>query len=343
MNPFSRVVTVILAGAMIPLVSASPRLVAQPDLHESMSEPQIAIHVSQPAGAQPPNRVHTQPRGDSCEVSDPGSRVAAPREQERRPGRPAPRSDRPPTAPKPQGFVGPFDRQALTAKEALGFPASAVVHIESSLGECSGVLYGPNIVLTAGHCVFANHQWATGVAVSPARNAQRCPFGRSGATRLFTTRGWVEGADEAFDYGAIQLNGSIGNQTGWFGYDPTPGGITPMTPLEIMGYPQFRNNPFADPRPSVLKVVNNPSLIQPRQVFYEHDTDRGDSGAPLFTGDSLVRVVHNMGCHAQPGDAPLDENGRQCSATGSDHARLNHGVRITDRVAANLAAWRAVR
>jgi hypothetical protein len=58
------------------LVTASAVLVAQPDLDESVSEPPMAISVSLPATAQPPNPVETQPTGALCEWS--GSRPLPP-------------------------------------------------------------------------------------------------------------------------------------------------------------------------------------------------------------------------------------------------------------------------
>jgi glutamyl endopeptidase len=206
----------------------------------------------------------------------------------------------------------------------------------------------PDIVLTAGHCLydFENKRWAANVTVSPGRTSKLCPFGRCKSVRLFTTRGWKEGRAEEYDYGAIKLDCSIGNQTGWLGYDPAPDGVTDSTPLRLLGYAHYRKNLFGDAEPqppAIQDMVASAKLIQPRLIFYPHDTDKNDSGAPLFTADLRVRIVHNMGCHALPGDPPLVDGGRQCATSGSDHARLNHGVRITDRVAANLAAWRHAR
>ena len=88
-------------------------------------------------------------------------------------------------------------------------------------GRCSGWLYGNDIVATAGHCVHdggPGGNWKQNVQVFPGRNGNSSPYGSCTARRLHSVNGWVNSSNEEYDYGAIKLNCSIGNTTGWFGY-----------------------------------------------------------------------------------------------------------------------------
>jgi glutamyl endopeptidase len=68
-------------------------------------------------------------------------------------------------------------------------------------------------------------------------------------------------------------------------------------------------------------------VTQERRVFYQNDTFRGDSGAPVYYNRSgcgfCSMAVHAYGTYNGP---PFSTN--------------NHGTRITQPVFNNLIAWR---
>ena len=208
-----------------------------------------------------------------------------------------------------QGLVGADNREIEDAPAAASFPSSAIVHINSSLNSCTGFIYAPDMVVTAGHCVFErdfeeipnNKQWATGIVVSPGRTNTVCPYGSCTASRLYTTRGWAEEKNDEFDYGAIKLDCSVGYKTGWLGLDWN--GLTASSNLTLIGY-RGLSDPMK-PR-SQLTMTAPPSKLETRIVYYEHDTLPGDSGAPLFTGDMIARVIHGTSCHLGESDSALN-------------------------------------
>jgi len=111
--------------------------------------------------------------------------------------------------------------QRVRVNSTTSYPARAVALIRSDSGDCTGWLYGKDIVATAGHCVHDGGfggSWATNVRVYPGRNGTYSPYGSCSAKRLYSVTGWTEDRDNKYDYGAIKLNCSIGNTTGWFGY-----------------------------------------------------------------------------------------------------------------------------
>jgi glutamyl endopeptidase len=111
--------------------------------------------------------------------------------------------------------IGTDSRYRITGTTT--YPYSAIAHITSSVGGCTGWMIGPNTVATAGHCLH-NGSWATNVRVYPGRNGSSTPYGSCGATRLYSVTGWTSSRSPEYDYGAIKLNCTIGNSTGWFGF-----------------------------------------------------------------------------------------------------------------------------
>lgn len=116
-------------------------------------------------------------------------------------------------------IIGGFDSRVRVYTTT--YPARAVVLITFNGGRCTGWLYGPDIVATAGHCVHtggSSGTWRTNVKIWPGYNGTDATFGSCRSIRLYSVTGWTNKRDERFDYGSIKLNCAIGNTTGWFGY-----------------------------------------------------------------------------------------------------------------------------
>jgi glutamyl endopeptidase len=210
------------------------------------------------------------------------------------------------------------------------YPARAVVLITFTGGRCTGWLYGPDIVATAGHCVHsggAGGTWKQNVRVYPGRNGTLSPYGSCTSKRLHSVSGWTTSGSEVFDYGAIKLNCTIGNTTGWLGHWWQTASLTGL-PTFINGYPS--DKPLTQWRSSGF--VNFTST---RQIFYQNDTVGGMSGSPVYqfrtSGSSFctgycVMAIHAYGLHAT---AP--------------HSTHNHATRIVKAVSDNLLAWRNIK
>jgi glutamyl endopeptidase len=108
---------------------------------------------------------------------------------------------------------------------------------------CTGFMVGPTTVATAGHCVFTENsrQWADKVQVYLSGSTKA--VSGCGAVNLYSVLGWTNPASVGvssdqrwyYDYGAVVLNCSLGNKTGWLGLTSS----TPSTEEQSImnGYP----------------------------------------------------------------------------------------------------------
>ena len=223
-------------------------------------------------------------------------------------------------APAPQGdqvgiesIIGTDSRYQIT--NTTVYPYRAIAKITSSIGGCTGWLINANTVVTAGHCLY-NGSWATNVVVYPGRNGTSSPYGSCGYTRLYSVSGWTSSRSPEYDYGAIKLNCSIGNTTGWFGYRWQSASLTGQ-PSYISGYPGDK------PSGTQWRSDDSVRITETRRLFYANDTYGGHSGSPVWN------------------------NGASCSTCGiAIHAYgvgsngYNGGTRITEAVYNNLTTWK---
>lgn len=231
-----------------------------------------------------------------------------------------------------ESIYGSDDRVRINP--TTSFPASAVAQITlNGNAHCTGWLYGPDIVATAGHCVHtggSSGSWYTsGLVVWPGRNGSSTPYGGCTVKTLYSVTGWTTSANEEYDYGALKLNCTIGNSTGWFGYWWQSASLAGASTL-VNGYPG--DKPFGEQwrGDSVSRTV---AVSQTEQIFYSNDTVGGMSGSPVYqyraTGSSYCTGYCSMAIHAYGfphGSYP--------------HNTYNHGTRITEAKFNNLLAWK---
>lgn len=154
---------------------------------------------------------------------------------------------------------------------------------------CSGTLIGPNVFLTASHCIGTDT-----VGQYVVMNYERA----AGSTTLLPQEFFrikdvsVEGALAGIDYGILLLDGSPGLKYGWatmLAEDPSVGDR-----LAIIQHPN------GDP-----KQVDAGSLggISGDYLTYSNvDTQPGSSGSGILNGDgNLVGVHTNGGCSGTGG------------------------------------------
>lgn len=237
------------------------------------------------------------------------------------------------TAIGTESIYGPDNR--IRIDPTTSFPARAVVMItRSGNAHCTGWMYGPDIVATAGHCVHtggSGGSWYNGqLTIWPARNGASAPYGSCSVRQLYSVTGWTVNGDEAYDYAAIKLNCTIGYSTGWFGYWWQGASLAGASTL-INGYPGEK--PFGQQwrGDSVARTV---AVSQTNQIFYSNDTTGGMSGSPIYqnrtAGSPWCAGYCSMGIHAYG-----------FPHGGYPHNTYNHGTRITEARFNNLQAWKA--
>lgn len=233
------------------------------------------------------------------------------------------------TALGTESIIGTDDRVRISP--ATSFPASAVVQItRNGSAHCTGWMYGPDIVATAGHCVNegGGGAWYSGLVVWPGRDGSSAPYGSCTVRQMWSVNGWLVDGNEEYDYGALKLNCTVGNSTGWFGYWWQSASLNGYSTL-INGYPG--DKPFGQQwrGDNVSRTV---ATSTGNQVFYSNDTFGGMSGSAVYqyrgTGSSFCTGYCSMGIHAYGvhGSSP--------------HSSYNHGTRITEARFNNLQAWK---
>lgn len=227
---------------------------------------------------------------------------------------------------QPEAVVGPDRRFRLYPRES-GFPYRAIGFLTFTQAgfdfSCTAFLISKDTVATAGHCVHegAGGTWSRDVKFYPAFNNGLAPFGACGARRLYAVAKWTDEGREDFDYGAIKLNCSIGETTGWFGYYATADSQTGLAVL-VVGYPGDK------PKGTMWGGAGNILSTEQRKTHYGIDTAGGQSGAPVIEADRGASKANCFGTcvvaiHAY-----------------ADFGATNSGTRINQSVAANLTAWK---
>ncbi|MNW44177.1 Glutamyl endopeptidase precursor [compost metagenome] len=211
----------------------------------------------------------------------------------------------------------------LRVMETAKFPWSAVCRLIITLddgrqGVGTGWLCGPATVITAGHCVFDSEtrKWHKSIVVIPGKDDRLEPYDRFTVApeHFWSVNGWVQDGNQEYDYGAIILNSTIGNNTGYLGFRYDPNDAINQKPILNTGYPSDKNGT----QWYMKGIVND---VQERKVYYKLDTMGGNSGGPVCLGETNQAIC----IHAYGG----------CAAN-----RSNSGTRINRDVYANVLKWK---
>jgi len=191
--------------------------------------------------------------------------------------------------------------------------ALEITGVDGSCYVGTGWIAGPRLVMTAGHCVYSKDSlggWAQSIAVSPGRGSDSsAPVYVS--TSFKACDHWISREDENHDYGAIILDDDIGDKHGFFSSSSYSDAYLTNRLLNISGYPGSRAGEIQ------MHHENRVNSLSPTRIYYDIDTEGGQSGSPiwLYEEQGLDPIV--VGIHAY----------------GAGKAHIgNSGVRITEEV-----------
>lgn len=137
--------------------------------------------------------------------------------------------DKPVVAPQATK-IGKFEQIKNTAE----YPYSTIGLLGNG---CTGTLIGKHFVLTAGYCLYdgKNKTWYENVDFWPGLSGDQQPFGSVKWKNAWVPQGFVDSGADAYNYGLIELEGDIGDKTGWFGFGYD--NAFPFKNVSLTGYP----------------------------------------------------------------------------------------------------------
>lgn len=188
----------------------------------------------------------------------------------------------------------------------------------------TGWLAGPRLIITAGHCVFHKTLlggWAEEITVIPGKNADNEPFGSFKSKTFRTLTKWRTEGDESYDVAAIILEEDVGTRLGYFSFGAYPDNVLNTQMINISGYP---GTAFGEEQ---WHHSNRVVDVLTRKIYYDVDTEGGQSGSPIWIYENNESAPIVVGIHSY-------------GAGNGIHA--NSGVRINNALAAQIVKWREI-
>lgn len=157
----------------------------------------------------------------------------------------------------------------------------------------TGWFISPNVIVTAGHCVYMQNQggWVQRIDVFVYASDGEL-VGPFQAQEVNSVSEWVDFGDSENDYGIIVVSRDFAQAPGHFGFGSFPDDSLREVVVNIAGFP-------VDKPPGTLwGHARRLSQVQSKSLYYEIDTYGGMSGAPVvcWNGQDFIAVgIHNYG------------------------------------------------
>ena len=147
----------------------------------------------------------------------------------------------------------------------------------------SASVVAPNILLTAGHCVFGGGVWSTNVTFYPSypsRGSSDPAFSFSWSYEAAWTA-WTQNGNRAYDYGMVWIDNAPGQILGWLGmlWNANTSGRS----WDAVGYPATPNPPFGGDAMDEAIGTFASSSVSGVIGLNNDNMEHGSSGGPWIT------------------------------------------------------------
>lgn len=155
---------------------------------------------------------------------------------------------------------------------------------------CTGFLEGPDILVTAGHCVYNTKEggWAMLLTYIPSEKVGDYSYIPAVVDIIYLSQEFYfnESADE--DWAVLKLNTRVGLETGWLGKGWSPGSMNGKE-VATAGYPSERT--YVDIWVTRGEIVSTLTT----RIKYSLETEMGESGSPIYDTSGIVWGIHTRG------------------------------------------------
>lgn len=212
-----------------------------------------------------------------------------------------PEVSRAPTATMPTPLLDTFSFPFRTiGKMLMGFDGIYYV--------CSATVVNRYFLFTAGHCVYnhdpngdgnnADRQWADELWFFPGQTDQLAPtgeveypYGEATWLEVYAYSGWTVNGDVTYDQAFVRLDRSVGDTTGWTGYETN----VPVGGLNFSGYPaETPYVPFGNLVQYFGFESNNVIGYSAQRIELAAHIWGGHSGGPVWRYDGSSHRLQGM-------------------------------------------------
>jgi V8-like Glu-specific endopeptidase len=208
----------------------------------------------------------------------------------------------------PAPNLAPRGTGGQAVAQPLSYPYRTVgrLFFTQNGGDFSGsaALISPNILLTAGHCVYEGG-WSANMAFYPSypSRAASDPNYKFNYNYLACWTAWSQQGNRAYDYGMVWIDAAPGNQVGWLG--TLWNAPTANRSWNAVGYPALPNPPFNGNAMDATVGQYAASSISGVFGLTNDNMEQGSSGGPWITAWNESSPTHANGLqsfHIHDGD-----------------------------------------
>lgn len=189
------------------------------------------------------------------------------------------------------------------------FPYKAICNVEATwyntkygtvISNATGFMINKYYMLTAGHAVYRPEfgGYCDKVLVYPARNRVYAPYGPYKGVKVQVTNEYIKELNNPYtveteeDWALVKLDSDVGSTTGYFGLSVSTNGYDLLQKnVSVTGYPSDKS----DDCTGMWKGTGTVKTQTMYDIGYTCDTNKGDSGAPVYLSNNKVIAIHVRG------------------------------------------------